>query len=370
MNPDVEWHADFTSGLRFRLGEQCMNSGMFLRCTWCRLMASAVLTLSSACGSDPRPTTAWPTSPTPTPWVITGTVIANPSGAAVEAARMSIDDSPDSILTGLNGTFRVEGAGSQDRRITVAHDGFLTRETNVRGGVSKTGVVIDLIAEAAPFELAFFREFARGEGQALPNPGERNLALRVWNEVPSFYVKTTDQAGNDVPPSVVERVIATIAAGVPVWSGGRFGTPIFELGEGEPTNRSGWVHIYFHVNDPNKRGSSAGVGPGSPQLAAYIRFDLTDTFCGTLAFEGLHVSSILHELGHVMGYFHPSPPGLMAGDRCIGGLEQITERERFHAKLAYSRVNGNRDPDRDPPSFFITSVTSSDASNQMIAIDR
>lgn len=59
---------------------------------------------------------------------------------------------------------------------------------------------------------------------------------------------------------------------------------------------------------------------------------------------------LAHEIGHPLGFFHVDIPGSMMSPYQGAGPanDAPTERERYHAALAYARVPGNQDIDRDP----------------------
>ncbi|HXW08620.1 MAG TPA: hypothetical protein VD833_25540 [Vicinamibacterales bacterium] len=74
--------------------------------------------------------------------------------------------------------------------------------------------------------------------------------------------------------------------------------------------------------------------------------------CGS---QRISPNTTSHEIGHAMGFWHAKGRYIMRGqvqDPCDSfEREVMTDAEAFHARVAYSRPPGNRDPDVDPDNF-------------------
>src|SRR4029078_8581071 len=87
----------------------------------------------------------------------------------------------------------------------ISHDTWITWTRGPR-----TGVDLDMIRDAAPFNMDFYR---KSPGATFDQPGAPFPILR-WNTAPSFYVKTTDQNGRAIEPEVMVRGLDAISPGV------------------------------------------------------------------------------------------------------------------------------------------------------------
>jgi hypothetical protein len=244
-------------------------------------------------------------------------------------------------MTDGSGNFTLP-ASSQDRKLTVTAGGFLARETWLHRG-SRANVTIDLIATAEPFSLDFYRAIARGAGSTSLQP------LRRWGSNPSFYIKTSDQAGQEVSASIVDVVERTIRQSIPQITAGHLAADRIERGSAARPMTKGWINVDLTTDlTYNMCGEAlVGANPGRVLINATTR-----NRCGA---ETPSPACIGHELGHAVGLWHTPPPTLMqatpgtAGAPCNTG--DATATEQFHTAILYSRPNDNVDTDIDPGSF-------------------
>lgn len=267
-----------------------------------RHLAVLALILTAGCGGSP-------TSPSP-----------QPSPAPSPAPAPTFSGAVTDTVTGapISG-FSALLAGS---RVTVSAPGYLTRET--RNGD------VDLIPEAAPFSLAFYRQFVRGalqDGQMEP--------LRRWTVAPSVYLQ---RAGfSDATVAEMESAVRQSVIG---FTGGQFGVTTLESGPEARAPRAGWIVVSTDLETPGECGRSA-IGGG--EIHVSLR---------PICVDGYAVTNLAHEIGHALGFWHV-PSGLMQAPAPRGMLAPST-LERYHASIAYKRAPGNRDVDSDPVSSAVT----------------
>ena len=219
------------------------------------------------------------------------------------------------------------------------HDAWITWAHGPR-----TGVNLDLIRNAAPFSIDFYRQFVRGTydhaGDGAPFPNFR------WMTAPSFYIKTTDQNGRAVEPEVMTRVLDAIRSAVPAFTGGRYAPAAIETGTDTRAPATNWINIDIRRDPAEKQicgFAFVGANPGSITLNDDV------CSCGSNKIPG---AVTMHEVGHALGFFHVGDRAslmypFVAGDCPAGALSAA---ESYHAGIAYSRPRGNTDPDHDPSS--------------------
>ena len=315
-----------------------------------RAAAAVSLLFIVSCGGgsgSPTPTTPSP-SPTPpaatTTWSAAGRIVATETSEGVAGATVAPGWTLAPVTADAQGNYQlgdVANPPSTPYPVTLSAPGMISHDVWIswtRG--ARTGVDLDLIRDAAPFNMNFYRKFARG---TFDQPGAPYPILR-WTTAPSFYVKTTDQNGRAIEPEVMVRVLDAIRQAVPAFTGGRYSAAAIETGTESRSQTLNWINVDIK-RDPAERRicgqAFIGANPG--------RITLNDDVCscGSNKIPG---AVTMHEVGHAMGFFHVDDRAslmypFIAGDCPAGALSAA---ESYHARIAYSRPRGNTEPDRDP----------------------
>lgn len=274
----------------------------------------ALLPLIAACGSS---------APTPGP-----SPVPSPSGPISVTATLT-----DTVSGAIIGQL-VQSVTSFPAQLTIAQAGYVTRST----WVSSAEPRIDLFPEAG-FDLTFYRQFARGtlDGAAQP--------LRVLAQAPSIYLQTAGLSAANVA-----ALEAAARATLPALTGGRFQVTTWETGETLPADRAGWVTVELYEDATGCGRASVGASRGHVWMNTAAR----------CAYGGyaVHPAAFGHELGHALGYWHVESPGhlMHRGSTYGAGTAVVSNLERHHGALAYTRQAGNQDVDADPrvPASFQT----------------
>jgi len=248
------------------------------------------------------------------------------------------------VLADADGNYQlgdVANPPSSPYPVTVSAAGMLSREMWFSWTRSaRTGVDLNLIRDAAPFSMEFYRQFVRDmydRSDGAPWP-----VLR-WTSAPSFYVRTIDQNGRAVEPEVLAVTLDALRRAVPAYTAGMFSAAVVETGTDVRPATTNWINVDFKRQTGGNTCGTSFVGRNPGVITLYI--DICS--CGSVKVPG---AVTMHEVGHAMGFFHVADRNSLmfpfASGACPAGV--LSPAEAYHAGVAYARPRGNRDPDRDP----------------------
>jgi hypothetical protein len=247
------------------------------------------------------------------------------------------------VTSAGNGTFHLSSvAVGVPTPVTISGPNHVTRRSFFTADGSSE-VVLDVIEESALWNLDFYRELVRdGAG------GGSLETLNPWTVEPQFYVDTRPESGSgrEIPDESAEIVVEAIGVVVPLLTNDLFRGDQIEVGTDPPADLTpGTVVIRW---DPVEISQSSGAASG---IARGVGGNASVVVIRTI--EETRV--IYHELGHVLGLFHPLGgfrPSLMNGP---GTPEppHFTDWDIFHARITYKRPRGNTDIDNDPAGFSL-----------------
>jgi hypothetical protein len=307
-------------------------------------VSATACTQRSSTAPDPIPIPDRPTGS----GLVSGTVVGHLTGTPIAGATVTMGAS--AAVTTATGEFTLtntltSGVGN----IIVGAPGYVLRGVSVALAAERTGIRIDMIREADPFSLQFYRAWARDLFGSL-----EMKTLAPWTVDPNFYFKVSlEDEDQTVPPGVIARIVEIFAASIPELSGGRRQIGTVETGTETRPETDGWVNVIFYRVTPTGALGSTTIGGNTGAMVLFYAPELLSNpqnnpyGCPTVL-----ESVVDHEITHIMGYYHTLDTIIdsFSGAGCNGNGRP--ERTRFHSAIMYARPPGNRDPDIDPNTVF------------------
>ncbi len=310
-------------------------------------MRAIVLSIAAALTTTCSSSTA--TSPTPPPsrWTLTGTVVA--TGTSIPVPGATVTAGVMTATTDASGAFTLINLSvpPSPMAVTVKAPGYLTRETRI--ALPKASVTIDLIQDAAPFTLNFYRELARN-GSEQPNDLQ---PLWRWTSAPTFYIVTTDDTGQPVSDAVIATLRDHLPRAFAAWTNNLY-TPTVQTGAQDRPDATGQIRVLLQ-RDKGVLTYCARATVGGPQ--GRIEFNLDGCPCFSTA---LPLNAVWHVAGHAAGVFHVTDPAALMHNPprnyCTSAPYIKTMTEQYHASIIYRRPPMNRDIDVDPDTFALVTT--------------
>jgi Matrixin len=326
-----------------------------------RHLISALALIPAGCGSStpttPTPTPAPIVTPTPTPSpttaTVSGRVTATNGGQALDAVAVTIG--PQTVTSDGGGAFSfVFPLFQGNQRVSLAGPNILTRSTTAAVNMTRT-LPLDAIALSGGFDQRFYEQLVRNTY----DDAKKMEPLRRWTQNPNIYLRTIDERGTVIDAKTLDSVEATLRLALPAWTSGKLAIAALERGTSTRLGVAGWITVQWSAevitlpSGGNKCGDAVvGTNPGTINI--YYRGE------GHCRCPGLSEASprmVSHELGHALGFWHTdNTRDVMYPTYQSNCDPQPSERERYHAAIAYSRPVGNRDPDDDSQTSVVLSL--------------
>ena len=309
-----------------------------------RRFASLVATALLLCGCGGRsPATPSPVvaSPPPDPTVMfTGRVTATNGQQPLANVKASFGPAI-TATTDSTGTFTMRFLPGTTSQLMLEGDTIVPRA--LVASVSRTRVLdVDAIQQGGGFDLKFYRQLVRDD---LDSPGLLR-PLRRWIQAPDVYLRTVDDVGSEIDPATLDLTEAAIRESVALWTGGLFGVRTLERGTDSREGVAGWITVKWSSSKEYRYCGFADVAVSGGMIELYAK-----TGCRCVGGPQIGPGVIRHEVGHAMGFFHTDSQTDSMWHQDVNCNQTPSARELYHARIAYARPIGNRDPDQDPTSM-------------------
>lgn len=181
------------------------------------------------------------------------------------------------------------------------------------------------------FDLKFYRMFALGE-----TPDGSFGLLKRQAVAPSIYLRTIDDAGVAIDAGTLEATAAALINTAGSLTG-VFGLAGLERGTGTKEGQTAWITVRWS----DKPSQFCGTGQyGGGLIVLYPK--TAGCRCGGGA--AISPATVKHELGHVLGFHHTDSASDLMYPTLTACDKNPTDREIFHAAIAYSQPIGSLDP--------------------------
>jgi len=261
------------------------------------------------------------------------------------------------VQTDAAGQFSFEAVPSGVLLVGLSGSGYITRTGALEVSGSRSDLVLDVIADAPPFSLDLYRQFARDALESTTGLAP----IKPLQLSPKFYLRTvTEDTLESIPQTILDGVRRVVVNSVPELTGGRFTVETFETGADSRDPESGWIQVLF-VRDASRLTERSGTAVVGDSTIGASKGRIRLLYAPSLDAQGLYniqhcesltVEAADHEVVHAMGFYHTADTlhDFHSGQGCPGN-----GRPRaivYHAAIMYRRPLGNLDVDRDVTVSF------------------
>ena len=260
-------------------------------------------------------------------------------------AGMEVTVGGIAAITDSSGRYAVALTTSGVLPFSVSGPTLLTRSGYVTA-LPNRAADLDAIVQDGTFDLMFYRQIARDQYSA-----GTLRSINRWTTNPNVYIRTVDStSGNTIEPEVIASVQEWARRSVSLWTNNQLQVNLLETGSVDRADLPGWIVVDFIRDSRNICGQAyIGRNPGR------ITFNDDRCSCGSTK---VPLTTILHEFGHAMGFFHVADRESIMYSQDPGKctVPALSENDRRHSAIAYRRPNGNVDPDTDIPQSALSNV--------------
>jgi hypothetical protein len=287
---------------------------------------------------------------------LAGKIIGTINGQPM--AGLTVTAQGKTANTGTDGTFRLNSVGAGTFAVTVSGSTIYTRTAAINTADGRS-VLIDAIEKNSAFNLAFYREIARGN-----HPDEGPIRqTHCWTNTtpPTVYIDTDGSATRDgvIDANQINTVRQVIKQIIPVFTG-NFYTSARDI-KNKPFSRLDFDldipdnSIVISFDDSLILLRAFGLTQTQPDFTSSITSTMNKAIVRVVDQTSFYTSGGIgldevtaHEMGHAFGFRHTSTilPSVMIAAGAYGGL--FSEADRLHMAIVYKRPAGNRDIDNDP----------------------